>query len=173
MPVWVSEMTLPAPTAWPAMFSRGRSRQRGRGHRKPVVPARRVGPGGPGRAGEADRVPARSGALPSRRGTTRRPWPRPTRRSPIRTALDAVIALLDGPTGAALSHAEMEERLTVQGRDLLRQLYQDHLDLRAEREPRGGVVAQRATRSNSGWWRPFGRAAPDLVAHPTPAGCRC
>jgi len=36
-----------------------------------------------------------------------------------------------------LSHAEMEERLTVQGRDLLRQLYQDHLDLRAERGTTG------------------------------------
>ena len=94
--------------------------------------------------------------------------------SASRERFDSVIAFLDGATGAALSHAEMEERLTVQGRDLLRQLYQDHLDQRAEREPRVDVVAQRATRSNSGWWRPFGRAAPDLVAHPTPAGrCRC
>jgi len=30
-------MTLPAPIAWPAMFSRGRSRQRGRGRRKQAL----------------------------------------------------------------------------------------------------------------------------------------
>jgi hypothetical protein len=60
--------------------------------------------------------------------------------SASRERFDSVIAFLDGATGAALSHAEMEERLTVQGRDLLRQLYQDHLDLRAEREPRVDVV---------------------------------
>ena len=60
--------------------------------------------------------------------------------SASRERFDSVIAFLDGATGAALSHAEMEERLTVQGRDLLRQLYQDHLDLRAEREGRVDVV---------------------------------
>jgi len=51
--------------------------------------------------------------------------------SASRERFDSMIAFLDGATGAALSHAEMEERLTMQGRDLLRQLYQDHLDLRA------------------------------------------
>lgn len=81
--------------------------------------------------------------------------------SASRERFDSVIAFLDGATGAALSHAEMEERLTVQGRDLLRQLYQDHLDLRAEREPRvdvvavGGLPAPGWSRGTGGHFRRF------------------
>src|SRR5450759_4714211 len=69
---------------------------------------------------------------------------------------DSVSAFLDGATGAALSQAEMEERLTVQGRDLLRQLYQDHLDLRAEREPRVDVVEVGGGLPAPGWSRDTG-----------------
>ena len=34
-----------------------------------------------------------------------------------------------------LTHGELEEHLTVKGREVLRTLLQDHLDLRAQREP--------------------------------------
>ena len=53
-----------------------------------------------------------------------------------RVRFEAVTAWLDGPDAAGLSHAELEERLSADGRELFRQLLQDHLDLRAERECR-------------------------------------
>jgi hypothetical protein len=40
----------------------------------------------------------------------------------------------------ALDHAALEDQLTCRGRELLRQLYQDHLDLRADREVRPSAV---------------------------------
>jgi len=39
-----------------------------------------------------------------------------------------------------LRHEDVERQLDVQGRELLRQLFQDHLDLRSEREPRQDAV---------------------------------
>lgn len=42
----------------------------------------------------------------------------------------------EGAQAAALDHAGLEDELGSRGRALLRQLYQDHLDLRAEREAR-------------------------------------
>ncbi|MGH3452466.1 MAG: hypothetical protein ACRDQW_17550 [Haloechinothrix sp.] len=53
---------------------------------------------------------------------------------------EEVLAFLGGEGAGALTHAELECRLEVQGRELLRQLYQDHLDLRAARELRLGEV---------------------------------
>jgi hypothetical protein len=43
---------------------------------------------------------------------------------------------LAGPDAAVLTHAELEEQLHARGRELLRRLHQDHLDLRAVREQR-------------------------------------
>jgi hypothetical protein len=43
---------------------------------------------------------------------------------------------LSGQEAAGLAHAEMEEQLSARGRELLRRLHQDHLDLRAARERR-------------------------------------
>ncbi|HEX4254198.1 MAG TPA: ISKra4 family transposase [Streptosporangiaceae bacterium] len=43
---------------------------------------------------------------------------------------------LSGGQAAALTHVELEEQLGARGRELLRQLHQDHLDLRAAREQR-------------------------------------
>src|SRR5688572_1300100 len=51
-----------------------------------------------------------------------------------------VLSFLDGEQAGALSHGELEEQLADRGRELLRQLYQDHLDLRSERETRLGQV---------------------------------
>jgi len=51
------------------------------------------------------------------------------------------VEFLSGTEAACLTHEQLEVRLEIDGRALLRQLYQDHLDLRAEREQRvGGVV---------------------------------
>src|SRR6266542_1680377 len=47
-----------------------------------------------------------------------------------------MVSWLDGEESAGCTHAELEARLQVDGRELLRQLLQDHLDLRAQREPR-------------------------------------
>jgi hypothetical protein len=57
-----------------------------------------------------------------------------------RALFDTVVDFLDDPRAAALSHADLEERLDTDGRALLRQLLQDHLELRADRETRLRVV---------------------------------
>lgn len=53
-----------------------------------------------------------------------------------RAQFEGVVSWLDGGEAAALTHAELESRLQIDGRELLRQLLQDHLELRAEREVR-------------------------------------
>ena len=53
-----------------------------------------------------------------------------------RERLETILAWLSGPESAGLTHAELEARLQVASRELFCQLVQDHLDLRAEREPR-------------------------------------
>ena len=53
-----------------------------------------------------------------------------------RDRFETVLAWLDGDEAVGLSHAELETRLEVDHRELFRQLVQDHLDLRALREPR-------------------------------------
>jgi hypothetical protein len=53
-----------------------------------------------------------------------------------RARFEQVVGFLDGGGAARLEHGELEERLQSQGRELLRLLYQDHLDLRAVRERR-------------------------------------
>jgi hypothetical protein len=44
--------------------------------------------------------------------------------------------VLADPGGGRLTHAEMEDQLTVLSRELVRVLHQDSLDLRAAREER-------------------------------------
>src|SRR6266511_721636 len=51
-----------------------------------------------------------------------------------RAAFDGLLVELGGDGAAALGHAELEEVLELRGRELLRQLYQDHLELRRLRE---------------------------------------
>lgn len=57
-----------------------------------------------------------------------------------RTQFDAIEGFLQSEPAAALSHAELEERLQTDGRELLRQLFQGHLELRALREQRQDAV---------------------------------
>jgi len=53
-----------------------------------------------------------------------------------RGCFDEVVGWLRAAEAGELEHAELEDRLEVAGRDLLRRLLQDHLDLRAQREAR-------------------------------------
>jgi hypothetical protein len=47
----------------------------------------------------------------------------------------ATLAWLEGQDASALAHGELETRLEIDARELYRLLLQEHLDLRAEREP--------------------------------------
>ncbi|WP_406446977.1 hypothetical protein OHB14_51010 [Streptomyces sp. NBC_01613] len=49
-------------------------------------------------------------------------------------AFDRLKGALAGPESAALSHHELEDLVGLQGRELLRLLFQGHLDLREKRE---------------------------------------
>ncbi|NNN14129.1 MAG: hypothetical protein HKL81_10340 [Acidimicrobiaceae bacterium] len=64
--------------------------------------------------------------------------------SPYKRSLEcfeAVVGWLNSEEVPWLSHGDLEAQLDMKGRELLRQLFQDHLDLRAERETRlNGVV---------------------------------
>jgi hypothetical protein len=53
-----------------------------------------------------------------------------------REQFDSLVCFLDGTDAAGLSHAELEERVDRDGRELLRRLLDDHLALRALREQR-------------------------------------
>lgn len=53
-----------------------------------------------------------------------------------RELFEEVVAGLVDPGTGLLTHGELEDRLTVSARDLMRCLLQDHLDLRAAREER-------------------------------------
>src|SRR5579859_2978844 len=77
---------------------------------------------------------------------------------------------------AGLQHGELEEQLDVRGRELLRQLFQDRLDLTAAREERrhdvageDGVVRTRAERGRT---RPlmtrFGQVTVSRIAYRSP-----
>src|SRR5512144_1643629 len=61
--------------------------------------------------------------------------------SASRESFEQVLSFLDGEQAGALGHGELEEQLADRGRELLRQLYQDHLDLRSGREARLEQVA--------------------------------
>jgi hypothetical protein len=53
-----------------------------------------------------------------------------------RACFETVVGWLADSESAAMAHAEVEARLATDGREVLRQLLQDHLDLRARREER-------------------------------------
>lgn len=60
-----------------------------------------------------------------------------------RARFEGLIHRLDDPEVVRLSHAELEEVLDADGREVLRQLLQDHLDLRSVREQRSAAVVDR------------------------------
>jgi len=53
-----------------------------------------------------------------------------------RARFEDLVDWLNGAEADRLEHAELEDQLQTQGRDLLRRLLQDHLNIRAEREHR-------------------------------------
>src|SRR5512133_2652289 len=53
-----------------------------------------------------------------------------------RALFESTLRFLDGAQAAGLEHAELETHLQEAGRELFRQLMQDHLELRAQREQR-------------------------------------
>ena len=55
-----------------------------------------------------------------------------------------LVEFLSGNGAASLTHDQLEVRLDTDGRSLLRQLLQDHLDLRASREGRARAVSDSA-----------------------------
>jgi hypothetical protein len=57
-----------------------------------------------------------------------------------RALFDTLVGWLADDASAAVSHAHLEERVHTEGMEVLRQMYQDHLDLRAAREERLGEV---------------------------------
>lgn len=57
-----------------------------------------------------------------------------------RACFEDVVGWLEGTEAGSLSHSELEDDLDRRGRELLRRLLQDHLDLRAQREHRVEVV---------------------------------
>jgi hypothetical protein len=58
-----------------------------------------------------------------------------------RALFESVLEELAGPACGQATHAELEERLTERSRELMRQLLQDHLEVRASRERRAEPVA--------------------------------
>src|SRR5665811_2388038 len=58
-----------------------------------------------------------------------------------RARFETVLGWLESAEAGTLEHAELEAHLQADARELFRQLYQDHLDLHAEREPRIAAVA--------------------------------
>jgi len=53
-----------------------------------------------------------------------------------RARVEEMLGWLEGEEAAGLSHSELEDGVDVRGREVLRQFFQDHLSLRAQREQR-------------------------------------
>lgn len=56
--------------------------------------------------------------------------------SASRDRFEQICSFLDEQQAGSLTHSELEASLSLDVRELVRQLYQDHLDLRAVREQR-------------------------------------
>jgi hypothetical protein len=57
-----------------------------------------------------------------------------------RERFETILGWLDGQASSGLDHGELERQLDIEGRELLRRLLQDHLQLRAIRESRVEVL---------------------------------
>ncbi len=65
-----------------------------------------------------------------------------------RMQFETILTFVESDDAFSMSHGELEETLVVQGRELVRRLLQDHLDLRAHREPRLEVTDADGVRHN-------------------------
>ncbi len=76
-----------------------------------------------------------------------------------RACFEELVGWLEGTEAAVSTHAELEDELELRGRQLLRQLYQGQLDLRALREERAEVTDAEGVRHGAvetGHVRPLG-----------------
>lgn len=97
-----------------------------------------------------------------------------------RARFESLVALLTGPEAGGWTHADLEEQVQVHGRELLRCLVQDHLDLRAVRERRvdevvgsDGVARRAAERGHQrSLLSVFGQVTVDRIAY-RGAGAAC
>lgn len=93
-----------------------------------------------------------------------------------RVAFAQVEGWLGGPEAAGLDHAALEEQLAARGREMLRLLLQDHLDLRAaselRREQVTGLDGVTRRRAEAGHARPlssvFGPVTVSRIAYRAP-----
>ena len=60
--------------------------------------------------------------------------------APTRQSFEEMLCWMEGTESARLTHAELEDQVQRRGREVQRLMFQDHLDLRALREQRVGVV---------------------------------
>jgi hypothetical protein len=86
-----------------------------------------------------------------------------------------ILGWLDGGASSGLDHAELERQLDVEGRELLRLLLQDHVDLRAVRESRvevrgadGPVRTRVETGHTQGLGTIFGEVSVTRIAYRHP-----
>src|SRR5664280_3711035 len=94
---------------------------------------------GPSRAGASCRRWHRSVAGPPGPVTEEAVTAGPEGFAAAREQFATILGWLDGAASSGLDHAELENQLDLAGRELLRLLMQDHVDLRATGEPgRGG-----------------------------------
>ena len=82
-----------------------------------------------------------------------------------RNSFDALAVELGAADAARLGHAELEELLDLRGRELLRQLYQDHLELRRLRESWRSLPTPYRCRS------PAPTVSPAVRSRPVTPGC--
>ncbi|MFD1661611.1 ISKra4 family transposase [Streptomyces caeni] len=101
------------------------------------------------------------------------------------SAFESLMHTLSGGDASEWTHAELEEHLDAGGRELLRQLLQDHLDLRARREeqqirasgrpvvmgPEGQLRPWRETEHSRWLASVFGLVRVTRVAHRGPGVC--
>lgn len=66
--------------------------------------------------------------------------PEPVAFAESRECFEEIVGWLEGADAALSTHGELEDDLEQRGRELLRRLLQDHMELRAEREERVTVV---------------------------------
>jgi hypothetical protein len=93
-----------------------------------------------------------------------------------RARFEGLLGWLEGEEAAGLTAAELEDHVQARGRELLRGLLQDHLDLRAAREERleevAGADGVTRTRAETGHTRPlatvFGEVTVTRIAYRAP-----
>ena len=88
-----------------------------------------------------------------------------------RACFTGLLEVCGGQDAPALHHAALEEQLAGRGRELLRQLFQDHLDLRASGKPAGMTSPTPAVWRISGGGRPRAEPGRPVRGRAAPPAC--